>query len=152
VVLSACQTNLGDLSEGDELLGLTRAFFFAGTPTVVASLWNVEDESTALLMERFYTHLRGGMGKAEALRQTQLEVREQYPNPYYWAGFVLTGDPGEVTGKVAVRDTTPTVAATGGVTPEPAPEPAQRRFCPGAALPLGVALLVGVYRKRRLMT
>jgi CHAT domain-containing protein/Tfp pilus assembly protein PilF len=94
VVLSACQTNLGELSEGDELVGLTRAFIFAGTPSVVASLWSVEDESTALLMERFYTHLRDGMGKAEALRQAQLEVREQYPNPHYWAGFVLSGDGG----------------------------------------------------------
>jgi tetratricopeptide (TPR) repeat protein len=96
VVLSACQTNLGELSAGDELVGLTRAFIFAGTPTVVASLWSVEDESTALLMERFYTHLREGMAKAEALRQAQLEVREQYPNPYYWAGFVLSGDGGEI--------------------------------------------------------
>jgi CHAT domain-containing protein/Tfp pilus assembly protein PilF len=97
VVLSACQTNLGELSEGDELVGLTRAFIFAGTPTVVASLWSVDDESTALLMERFYTHLRGGMGKAKSLRQAQLEVREEYPNPYYWAGFVLSGDGGEVS-------------------------------------------------------
>jgi CHAT domain-containing protein/tetratricopeptide (TPR) repeat protein len=96
VVLSACQTNLGELSAGDELVGLTRAFIFAGTPTVVASLWSVEDESTALLMERFYAHLRDGMGKAEALRQAQLEVREKYPNPYYWAGFVLSGDGGEM--------------------------------------------------------
>jgi CHAT domain-containing protein/Tfp pilus assembly protein PilF len=94
VVLSACQTNLGELSAGDELVGLTRAFIFAGTPTVVSSLWSVEDESTALLMERFYTHLRAGVGKAEALRQAQLEVREKYPSPYYWAGFVLSGDGG----------------------------------------------------------
>jgi len=101
VVLSACQTNLGELSAGDELVGLTRAFIFAGTPTVVASLWSVEDEATALLMERFYTHLRDGMGKAEALRQAQLEVREQHPNPYYWAGFVLSGDGGEVGDVIA---------------------------------------------------
>ncbi|MCL4298820.1 MAG: tetratricopeptide repeat protein [Anaerolineae bacterium] len=94
VVLSACETNLGDLNEGDELVGLTRAFIFAGTPSVIASLWNVEDEATSLLMERFYTHLKDGLGKAEALRQAQLDMRQEYPNPYYWAGFVLSGDGG----------------------------------------------------------
>jgi CHAT domain-containing protein len=120
VVLSACQTNLGELSEGDELVGLTRAFIFAGTPTVVASLWSVEDEATALLMERFYTYLREGMGKAEALRQAQLEVREEYPNPYYWAGFVLSGDPGEMSGyKPPVRET-PTPAVEPAATKEAA--------------------------------
>jgi CHAT domain-containing protein len=92
VVLSACQTNLGELSAGDELVGLTRAFFFAGTPSVMATLWNVDDETTGLLMERFYTHLRAGMGKAAALRQAQLELIEDYPDPYYWAGFVLSGE------------------------------------------------------------
>jgi CHAT domain-containing protein len=94
VVLSACQTNLGDLSAGDELVGLTRSFIFAGTPSVIASLWAVEDKSTDLLMERFYTHLGAGMGKAAALRQAQFEVREKYPNPYYWSAFVLSGDGG----------------------------------------------------------
>jgi len=93
-VLSACETQVGKLSAGDEVVGLTRAFFFAGTPTVIASLWSVDDRSTGLLMERFYTHLRAGMGKAEALRQAQLEVRTEYPNPYYWSAFVLSGDSG----------------------------------------------------------
>ena len=96
VVLSACQTQLGDLSAGDELVGLTRALFFAGTPSVIATLWSVNDQATGLLMERFYTHLRAGMGKAAALRQAQQDVRAQYPNPYYWAGFVLSGDAGAV--------------------------------------------------------
>jgi len=94
VVLSACETQLGELSAGDEVVGLTRAFFFAGTPTVIASLWSVDDRSTGLLMEHFYTHLRVGMGKAEALRQAQLEVRTEYPNPYFWSAFVLSGDGG----------------------------------------------------------
>jgi CHAT domain-containing protein/tetratricopeptide (TPR) repeat protein len=96
VVLSACQTNLGDVSAGDEVVGLTRAFFFAGTPTVISSLWSVDDAATSLIMEHFYTHLRAGMGKAEALRQAQMDVRAQYPAPYYWAGFVLAGDAGDV--------------------------------------------------------
>jgi hypothetical protein len=76
---------------------LTRAFIFAGTPTVVATLWDVNDEATALLMERFYTHLKKGVGKAEALRQAQLELIEEYPDPYYWSAFVMSGDGGEVS-------------------------------------------------------
>jgi CHAT domain-containing protein len=73
VVLSACETGLGKLSSGDELVGLTRAFIYAGTPSVVASLWNVEDSSTAQLMASFYTNLKT-MTKVEALRQAQLQL------------------------------------------------------------------------------
>jgi CHAT domain-containing protein len=92
VVLSACETNLSHWTAGDEMVSLARAFFFAGAPTVVASLWRVPDEATRLLMSRFYTYLRAGDGKAEALRKAQLDTREQYPSPYYWAGFVLLGE------------------------------------------------------------
>jgi CHAT domain-containing protein len=94
VVLSACQTQMGQLSKGDELVALSRAFLYAGTPSVMASLWSVDDRVTGLLMERFYIHLRAGMTKAEALRQAQMEVRSEHPHPYYWAAFVLTGDQG----------------------------------------------------------
>jgi CHAT domain-containing protein len=73
VVLSACETGLGKLSNGDELVGLTRAFIYAGTPSVVASLWNVEDSSTAQLMASFYKNIKT-MSKAEALRQAQLQL------------------------------------------------------------------------------
>jgi len=73
VVLSACETGLGKLSSGDELVGLTRAFIYAGTPSVVASLWNVEDSSTAALMASFYKNLKT-MSKVEALRQAQLNL------------------------------------------------------------------------------
>ncbi|MBI2986048.1 MAG: CHAT domain-containing protein [Deltaproteobacteria bacterium] len=73
VVLSACETGLGKLSTGDELVGLTRAFIYAGTPSVVASLWKVEDSSTAALMASFYKNLKT-MTKVEALRQAQLEL------------------------------------------------------------------------------
>lgn len=95
VVLSACETQLGPVTRGDEIVGLSRAFIYAGTPTIIASLWNVDDEATNVLMTSFYTHLKQGMSKAEALRAAQLETRAKYPNPYYWAGFVLTGDPGK---------------------------------------------------------
>lgn len=94
IVLSACQTQLGEHSLGDDIVGLNRAFIYAGTPTVVASLWSVQDKQTGELMVSFFKHLRGGMSKAEALQAAQREVRAKYPHPYYWAGFVLTGDPG----------------------------------------------------------
>jgi CHAT domain-containing protein len=73
VVLSGCETGLGKLSTGDELVGLTRAFIYAGTPSVVASLWSVDDSSTAHLMASFYRNLKT-MSKVEALRRAQLEL------------------------------------------------------------------------------
>jgi CHAT domain-containing protein/tetratricopeptide (TPR) repeat protein len=94
VVLSACQTQLGERSEGDDIIGLNRAFIYAGTPTVVASLWSVQDKQTGELMVSFFKYLRGGRSKAEALQAAQREIRAKYPHPYYWAAFVLTGDPG----------------------------------------------------------
>jgi CHAT domain-containing protein len=72
VVLSGCETGLGKLSTGDELVGLTRAFIYAGTPSVMASLWKVDDASTAQLMSNFYRNLKT-MSKVEALRQAQLQ-------------------------------------------------------------------------------
>ncbi|MCJ7624914.1 MAG: CHAT domain-containing protein, partial [Anaerolineaceae bacterium] len=98
VVLSACQTQLGQLSAGDEIVSLNRAFLY-GVPTVISSLWSVDDEATGELMTRFYNHLLGGKGKAQALQAAQAEIREnlshpEWAHPYYWAGFVLNGDPG----------------------------------------------------------
>ncbi|MGB0383827.1 MAG: tetratricopeptide repeat protein [Ardenticatenaceae bacterium] len=97
VVLSACQTNVGDVSRSDEIVGLTRAFFFAGTPTLVSSLWNVDDAATEKLMSAFYRNWQSGMGKAEALQAAQAELRKTHPGPFYWAAFVLNGDPGEIS-------------------------------------------------------
>lgn len=97
VVLSGCQTQVGQRSQGDDIIGLNRAFIYAGTPTVVASLWSVPDKETAELMVAFFKHLKNGKGKAEALRAAQREIRVKYPHPYYWAAFVLTGDPGRGT-------------------------------------------------------
>ena len=97
VVLSACNTKIGELSRGDEIVGLNRALLYAGTPTVIASLWSVDDRSTALLMQKFYIYLKEGMGKAEALQKAQSWLRKEYPEyspPYFWAAFSLTGDPG----------------------------------------------------------
>jgi len=91
VVLSACQTGLGHLTTGDELVGLSRAFIYAGTPSIVSSLWKVEDESTAYLMTQFYKNLRK-YNKAESLRRAQLKTKKKYNDIRYWASFVLIGD------------------------------------------------------------
>jgi CHAT domain-containing protein len=96
VVLSGCQSHNGKRTRGDDILGLSQAFLYAGSPSVVASLWSVDDATTKILMVSFYTHLKVGQSKADALRSAQSEVRQKYPNPYYWAGFVLTGDSGQL--------------------------------------------------------
>jgi CHAT domain-containing protein len=95
VVLSGCQSQSGKRTRGDDIIGLSQAFLYAGSPSVVASLWSVDDEATKLLMVAFYTHLRQGLSKVDALRAAQVEVRQKYPSPFYWAGFVLMGDPGQ---------------------------------------------------------
>lgn len=95
VVLSACQTGMGKEVKGEGMMGLMRAFMYAGTPSVVVSLWNVNDRSAADLMIRFYKHLwksgSGKLNKAEALRKAQLEVIDLGSKPYHWAPFILVG-------------------------------------------------------------
>ena len=95
VTLSACETQLGAQSKGDDIVGLNRAFIYAGASSVIASLWIVDDKATSLLMKAFYGHLKQGMSKAAALQAAQIATRKKYPHPYYWAAFVLTGDPRE---------------------------------------------------------
>jgi CHAT domain-containing protein len=92
VTLSACETGVNGITGGDEMVGLTRGLLSAGCSSVVASLWTVSDESTARLMESFYTSLRTGMAPAVALRDAMLALREQYDHPYFWAPFVVVGD------------------------------------------------------------
>jgi CHAT domain-containing protein len=91
VTLSACESGRNEVYAGDELIGLTRAFLGAGATTLVASLWLVQDETTAQLMENWYKHLSEGVGRATALRNAQLALKDKYPHPYYWAPFVLIG-------------------------------------------------------------
>jgi CHAT domain-containing protein len=95
VVLSACETGLGKQVKGEGLVGLTHAFFYAGTSSVLVSLWKVQDRSTADLMVNFYQELDAGKNKAESLRQAKLRMIQQnrYAHPYYWAPFVLMGNP-----------------------------------------------------------
>lgn len=91
VVLSACETGVNDIAPGNELLGLARGFMSAGTPTLLMSLWAVDDASTARTMEIFYTHLRNGKHPAAALRQAQLAIIQEQPHPFFWAPFILLG-------------------------------------------------------------
>ena len=95
VTLSACRTGLGKVVGGEGVLGLTRAFLYAGSRSVVASLWNVNDTATAELMKSFYANLKKGQSKDEALRQAKLTLlrgkQATWRHPYYWAPFVLVG-------------------------------------------------------------
>ena len=92
VTLSACETGLGKISNGDDVVGLTRGFLYAGSSSIVASLWQVDDRATSLLMTEFYANLKK-TDKREALRQAQLTIKQRYPHPFYWAAFQLTGKP-----------------------------------------------------------
>ncbi|MDX2177004.1 MAG: CHAT domain-containing protein [Candidatus Sumerlaeia bacterium] len=91
VALSACQTGLGRVTAGDEVVGLNRAFLYAGTRQIVSTLWRVDDIATAVLFKHFYRNDRD-LDRAEALRQAQLRVAARYPHPAYWSGVALTGD------------------------------------------------------------
>lgn len=95
VALSACSTGLGKIVNGEGVLGLTRAFFYAGAKNVTVSLWNVNDSATAALMESFYRNLHRGLSKKEALRQAKLSLLQSsqplWQHPYFWAAFVLEG-------------------------------------------------------------
>lgn len=95
VTLSACDTALGREMGGEGLVGLTRAFQYAGARSVLASVWGIADASTARFMERFYGYLRDGKTKDEALRAAQIDQirgKSGSTHPFYWAAFQLTGD------------------------------------------------------------
>jgi CHAT domain-containing protein/predicted negative regulator of RcsB-dependent stress response len=91
VTLSACETGLGNLSQGDELTGLSRAFLFAGSSSVIVSLWPVADYPTSLLMSNFYKYLKDRPIQ-EALTLAQRDVLKIYPQPLYWSPFILIGN------------------------------------------------------------
>jgi CHAT domain-containing protein len=94
VVLSACNTGLGEELNGEGLIGLTRAFQYAGARSILASMWSVDDLRTMELMKHFYQGLVGGKTKDEALQSAQIGLLHAQPSssPYYWAAFSLTGD------------------------------------------------------------
>ena len=91
VTLSACETALGKVANGDDVVGFTRGFLYAGTSSIVSSLWKVDDEATSILMQQFYKSLKE-TDKRSALRIAQLKVKDTYnSHPYFWAAFQITG-------------------------------------------------------------
>ena len=98
-VLSAAETGKGKIVKGEGIVGLTRAFMFAGAPRVICSLWKVDDEATQALMIKFYELWNPkegqGLGAAAALKEAQAFIRGQdkWKHPYYWAAWVLWGLP-----------------------------------------------------------
>ena len=96
VVLSACETNIGEVKKGEGTLNLARGFFYSGAKSVISSLWNVNDQSTSYLMKEFYTNLSSGKSKISSISEAKRSYLQQHQlserSPYYWASFVLIGD------------------------------------------------------------
>lgn len=97
VSLSACNTGMGQIVRGEGMIGLTRAFMYAGTPALMVNLWSVESQSAKLLNTSFYRHLKGGVGRGEALRRSKLELiqgerGEHLRHPFFWGPSVIFGD------------------------------------------------------------
>ena len=98
ISLSACQTGKGQFIRGEGIESLSRAFFYAGASSVLMSLWSVNDQATYQLMERFYAHLRSSKSLMDALKIAKIEMMDSkvFAHPFYWAGFVITGDAAKV--------------------------------------------------------
>jgi CHAT domain-containing protein len=110
VVLSGCNT--GRLSSRSGLDGMTSSIMISGVPSVIASLWNVDDEVTASLMETFYTYLKKGFNRGEALRNAKLDmIKSGRSDPFYWGAFILCGE----AGKIALDDERQRTDGTAGI-------------------------------------
>ena len=98
VVLSACETGIGEVQNGEGVYGLRRALVLAGAESELMSLWKVDDEATRDLMIEFYKQLMSGKSRATALREVQLKLlrMERYEHPFFWAAFILSGDWGPI--------------------------------------------------------
>ena len=101
-VYSACNTDSGKLVKGEGIMSLSRGFIHAGCPSVVMSLWSVNDGSTSDIMKRFYQNLSKGKSKDSALKQAKLDYlnssKKAFQHPFYWAAFVQFGDTSELRG------------------------------------------------------
>lgn len=91
VILSACETGLGDVKAGEGVYGLQRAFLVAGANALIMSLWKVDDAASQMLMTNFYTNWIKTGNKQKAFRQAQLQLMAKYPEPYFWGAFVMMG-------------------------------------------------------------
>ena len=97
VVLSSCRSGLGKIDEAEGIIGMQKAFFEAGSKSVLVALWDVSDKYTSYFMKDFYNHLAEGKSKSEALRQAKLDFIKNYSaNPYYWSAFILSGNPSSI--------------------------------------------------------
>lgn len=94
VVLSACETGIGEWQKGEGIISMARGFSYAGAKSIITTLWSIDDQQTPELMEKFYRHLQSGMTKDAALRKAKLDYLQtgHHPEPYYWAAFVPIGD------------------------------------------------------------
>ncbi len=96
VVLSACETGYGQFEQGEGVVSLARSFMYAGVPSLVVSLWQVNDVSTSIIMKAFYNNLSAGMNKPEALRQSKLSYLQNVDgimaHPAFWSPFIQLGD------------------------------------------------------------
>ena len=101
VVLSACDTGVGEVRNGEGVYGLRRSFFLAGAESLVMSLWPASDYTTRELMTGYYRNLKAGLGRGEALRQVQLDMLKRNPklHPFYWANFIQSGEWADLNGK-----------------------------------------------------
>src|SRR5258706_16478368 len=101
VVLSACDTGVGEIRNGEGVYGLRRAFVLAGAESLVMSLWPVSDYTTRQLMSHYYQNLKQGVGRGDALRLVQLEMLRHDPklHPFYWANFIQSGEWANLDGR-----------------------------------------------------
>jgi tetratricopeptide (TPR) repeat protein len=160
VVLSACDSADGKVT-GDSVLGFSSAFLAAGVPSVVVALWSIPDAPTALLMREFYSSMRQGRDKANALREAMLRTMKAHPHPANWAAFELIGHNSTSAGFNSIRGNSPMSESHAGMQGEPTLDillpgkvtdytqvPARSNDGPSARFssPLSMAELVGFYR------
>jgi hypothetical protein len=150
VTLSACETGVGEVRNGEGVYGLHRAFVIAGAKGELVSLWKVADEETKTLMVAYYQRLAQGSGRSSSLRATQLDMLAQRAtaHPYYWASFVYYGDPSPVGQSIAMSSGAgPAVPGVDRGARGCSCEAAGAADCHGSAL--GSAIVLGMLARQR---
>jgi CHAT domain-containing protein/Tfp pilus assembly protein PilF len=148
VVLSACETGVGEVKNGDGVYGLRRALVVSGARTQVMSLWKVDDQATVAMMKAYYARLKAGEGRSEAMRQVQLSMMAEPTTaaPYYWASFIVSGDWATLDGKPVVPNllrVPPSPRGCACAMPGEAPASGQAAWAAIAALGLGLRAYSG---------